>query len=194
MRVRMTGKNLEVLERMKRRLAQDVQTDHVYGDNGQTGLVSSQWKALQDISEAILEACKERDIEEVAASTRKMKQRLRRRHIRRALRAIESSEGKPDGECKCSKCGAVLDGSEGPCLDNVLCTKCALEKDPNSDKARDQETKKNGSSSISAKPKEDEEGSGADKKWRIKNRASSGGKENDQSEKKEKVALRRRGY
>jgi len=56
----------------------------------------------------------------------------------------EISPGKkrenPTGQCKCSACGKIIDGSKEPCVDDALCVKCALKNKVISKK--DQDAKK----------------------------------------------------
>jgi hypothetical protein len=128
-----TGRSIELLEVLKDRV---VSGSTVPRDEGRP-LLSQQWEELAVIAKNILEACQGKDLGGVASSTRKMKNKLRKRQFRRRLEALEATDDagkkKIDGACQCSNCGAVIDGSKKPCIEGALCTKCALDKKKDGD-------------------------------------------------------------
>jgi hypothetical protein len=135
-----------------------------------SALGDEQWEGLTVISNEIREACEKKDLDGVASSTRRLKNRLRNRSIRKRLERLEAkspendddNRGKsdssnkkngdgsknsstnnskyPEGECKCAACKKVIDGSRSPCVSGALCSDCALKKNVMSKK--DQEIRK----------------------------------------------------
>jgi hypothetical protein len=97
----------------------------------------------------------------------------------------EISPGKkkdnPTGECKCSACGKVIDGSKEPCVDDALCVKCALKSKVISKK--DQDAKKAKKVGPPIDPGMGGGGGGVD-----------GGVPAEDEQPKESRRLRRRGY
>jgi hypothetical protein len=135
-------------------------------------LGNEQWEGLTVISNEIREACEKRDLDGVASSARRLKNRLRNRSIRKRLERLEakSSEGDddnrdkddsskrkngdgsknsstndskyPEGECRCEACKKVIDGSRSPCVSGALCSDCALKKNVMSQKDQEMRKKK----------------------------------------------------
>jgi hypothetical protein len=101
------------------------------------------WTTLSGDAQRILEACEGRDLEQVAAAVRTIKNRMRRPSIRKELARLDESkekEEKPKGKCNCAHCGAVINGSKEPCLKDALCTKCGTEgKVPKGEKEKSKE-------------------------------------------------------
>ena len=120
----MINRQIEMLDLAKDRLVSDSGIANAQG----RPLMSEQWDGLLDVANEICEACRNRNLQNIAIATRKMKNRLRKRQIRRRLEMIEEEERGAQGDCKCSCCGKVLDDSKDPCIHGALCSECALEK------------------------------------------------------------------
>ncbi len=89
------------------------------------------WLSFGTVSKKIHEACEDRDLEGLVGAVREMKNRLRRPAVRKELLRWEKfgdDKGKAEGDCKCAQCNTTIDGSHDPCVQDALCTKCALSK------------------------------------------------------------------
>jgi CRISPR/Cas system-associated protein Cas10 (large subunit of type III CRISPR-Cas system) len=119
-------------------------------------LLSKHWDDLSSVAQELWEACQQKSLEKVAASTRKMKNKLRKRVFKQRLEAMERQSKKEDppgnlspssGNCKCSQCGKPLDMQAGEkCIDGALCPSCSLAKkqakqEPDADKKQDKTAK-----------------------------------------------------
>ena len=122
-------------------------------------LLSKHWDDLSSVAQELWEACQQKSLEKVAASTRKMKNKLRKRVFKQRLEAMERQSKKEDsprnssddlpssGNCKCSQCGKPLDMQAGEkCVDGALCTSCSLSKkqakqEPDADNKQDKTAK-----------------------------------------------------
>jgi len=140
-----TTKSVQALERVKDAM---VLQSNIAVRNGRP-LLSEQWVDLLSIAGEIMEACQGKDLGAVAAGTRRMKNKLRKRQFRKRLEALESDdEEKKDqkqGECLCSNCGAKLDvGGGKKCADGALCPKCALNGKVKDDDDKKPTSKKSG--------------------------------------------------
>lgn len=178
-------RNIESIEQIQRKLI----------SHPIISLETERWDKLSAIAEKIEDACENRNLEMLVSSVRDMKNRLRRPAIRKELERLESvdkndknipasSEKKnPTGQCKCSECGKVIDGSRESCIDGVLCTSCALKKKVISKKDQDKEKMPKAVSPGNAL----DLGPGA---------GMPGGEEGQgaPSEQRENASLRRRGY
>lgn len=140
------GRNVQVLRDMRNRLMEQEAEKH---------LEEERWESFSEVVEEIRHACEERSLDGLASATRRLKNRLRRPAVRKALAEMDEKSGddpsakipakketNPTGECKCSQCGKVIDGSEEPCLKDALCTDCALKKKVVSKKEQDREKRK----------------------------------------------------
>lgn len=112
--------NLEALRIMRDRLA----GEQVRG--GQRVFEAERWGTLSRISERISQACRSRDLEEVAVAVKDMKNKLSRPSIKKALREAKEKKVATNGACRCEECHAVLEGTREPCIEGALCPKCAL--------------------------------------------------------------------
>lgn len=162
------SRGVELIVELKERLVSE-------NNRRRSELDEGQWDSLTRISSELFEACKKRDLDGVAASTRKMKNRLRRRSIKKRLECLEArgedfddqklerkkssstlggkdnkpsnnastnDSKQPEGVCKCSSCGKIIDGSKEPCIEGALCSDCALKEKVVSKKKQDQKKRK----------------------------------------------------
>ena len=137
------GRNIDILRGLR---------DELFSEVKSRNSNEERWDTFKRISEEISEACSDRDLSSLASAVRDMKNKLKRPSVRRdldVLRVAEGKEKKPvaggkedegtsGDECKCAKCGEVLEGSRGECIEGSLCPKCALKKKKNDegDKAK----------------------------------------------------------
>jgi hypothetical protein len=100
------------------------------------------WGSFGKTAEKIACACESRDLESLVTAARELKNRLRRPAVRKELARLESEDEpgederkskipakkdkNPTGACKCASCGKVIDGSKEPCIEDAMCTDCAL--------------------------------------------------------------------
>jgi hypothetical protein len=196
MRVKMgdISGNINVLKDMRDRLMAESR-------DSETMIVEDErWGSFFEVSEEIVLACENRDLDDLVVAVRKMKNRLRRPSVRKELARLEAKDddvsGKaksPTGMCKCDNCGKVIDGSKEPCVDGVLCTDCALKKNVVSKKEQDRKKRKKavhpgmaGMGGEGGGGGGGDDGGGSDG---VDDSTSDAG-----SEKKESHSLRRRGY
>ena len=95
------------------------------GGEGDKVTEVERWGTFRSISEDIMLACEERDLDALARATRALKNKLRRPAVRRALAEAEK-EKIVSGQCGCAQCGSVIEDSEEECIEGALCSKCAL--------------------------------------------------------------------
>lgn len=133
----LTSENIETLSKIRDKLSKE----SPLAVNG-VAIDDSQWKSIENIVGSIYEACKTRDLDKVAGGARSLRNRLRKRTIKRAIESLgkiglshdESSPEGNGGECKCESCGTVIDGTTSPCIKGGMCSDCALKSDPDASK------------------------------------------------------------
>jgi len=182
------GRNVDILRQMRDRLVAEE------GRAKEQEVEQDRWDSFSEVASEIIEACDNRRLEELVTAVRKLKNRLRRPAVRKELAKLEADGGndkipakkdKPiTGQCKCAECGKVIDGSKEPCVEDALCTDCALKNRVVSKKEQDKKKKKKG---VPPTPGMGSEGGGA-------SGGEDEGERDDDEEKEKKESLRRRSY
>lgn len=123
------GKNMDVLRSLRSELIENtkVESERIRKDE--------RWNVFQKTAAAISESINDQDLENLVSHVRKMKNLLRRPSVKKDLARLETEEtssskksdskNKPNGNCKCSKCGKTVDGYR-ECVEGALCPNCAL--------------------------------------------------------------------
>jgi len=114
-------------------LLRSLRKDLVHKDeaNSEKLREDARWDTFTEAVENISCACGKRDLGELAAGVRRIKNLLRRPGVRKTLARLESKEDKkgdkkPEGNCSCADCGKVIDGSVDPCAEGALCVDCGM--------------------------------------------------------------------
>jgi len=128
------GDSVAVLRKMRDQLVQQERYSKIQQ------VEDERWESFNRAASKIACACEDRSLESLVMAARELKNRLRRPAVRKELARLEAKDEprekqdkipakkdkNPTGECKCAGCGKIIDGSREPCVEDALCTRCAL--------------------------------------------------------------------
>ena len=133
----------------------------------------ARWNTFTEAVDNINCACGRRDLGELAAGVRRIKNLLRRPGVRKVLAQLEAKEGKedkengkkkPEGKCTCADCGKVIDGSVSPCAQGALCVDCGMkDRDVSPGEKEDKKDEKKAKKGTAFPPEMIGQGGGGDK-------------------------------